>query len=494
MSIAPDPTLFEDFEATGLKFELQPLREVLRSPLFERFLQEIWEPQTCFSPPPVAAPRLGLSAPGGSSLLEILAEVREKVARHAVNTRHPWALAHMTPPPATASVLADFLVGALNQCAFIWEEAPLAEALEAETVAWLARRLGLGRDATGILTSGGTLSNCLAAYLALAYHWKRFGDTPERLAVIATDQAHLSIRKAAALVGVGADAVISVPTDEQGRLRPGQIAAAAERALQMGQRPFLFVCTAGTSNAGVLEPPEEFLAAAQSHDAWCHIDASHGGLMVLGSDPYPGAEAWAEAESISWDPHKSLYVSYAVGSLLLKEPSLRAPLEFHSEYALKEDDLSRDAGAWHLEGSRRLDALKLWIVIRHLGDEGIDALTDHSLTLARVLADEVEASGDFELMTAPDTNVVCFRFVSPSLDETELDELNRRLQRHLYQSGGPLVSSTRVGGRAVLRTVLMNPALEVGQLGEILDAIRVEGLRQLAELQGQGRVAQGECA
>jgi len=486
MLYATSPASFDEprQEDVASKFRIDPLREALASETFAQLLQDIWEPPTCFEAP-AGNPGLGLGLrQGGESLVDLLDELREKVVRHAVHTRHVWALAHMTPPPATASVLADFLVGALNQCAFIWEEAPLAQALEAETVAWLARRLRWSDQASGLLTAGGTLSNCMAAYLALAHSRKRLGKA-EGFAVIASDQAHLSVRKAAAFIGAGADAVVCARTDAEGRLIPGQVAAAAAQARRMGRRPFLFVCTAGTSNTGVLEPPEEFLEQALAHQAWCHIDASHGGLVALGSRPHPALAAWAEADSISWDPHKSLYVSFAVGALLLRDASLQEPLKFHAEYALKHDESVADPGSWHLEGSRRLEALKLWMVIRHLGDEGLDELTDHSLALAGALADCIRRTPDFRLVTSPDTNIVCFRFDDPALDAAALDAVNAKVQQILYRSGGPLISSTRVGGRVVLRTVLLNPHLETRHLPEILQIVRDEARRQTDALLGR---------
>ena len=193
-------------EDVAAKFRIDSLREVLASPTFAQILQDVWEPTSCFEPPPAGAPTLRLASSQGALLVDLLAEVREKVVRHAVHTRHAWALAHMTPPPATASVLADFIIGALNQCAFIWEEAPLAQELEAETMAWLIRRLRWNCESAGLLTSGGTLSNCMATYLALARHRERHG-SGGRLAVIASDQAHLSIRKAAARLGVPAEEI-----------------------------------------------------------------------------------------------------------------------------------------------------------------------------------------------------------------------------------------------------------------------------------------------
>jgi glutamate/tyrosine decarboxylase-like PLP-dependent enzyme len=119
-----------------------------------------------------------------------------------------------------------------------------------------------------------------------------------------------------------------------------------------GRLPFLVVCTAGTTNAGTIEGAGEFLEAARLSGGWCHIDAAHGGIVCLSPKQRSLADEWCNADSISWDPHKSLYVSYSAGALLLRDENMSNPLEFHSEYALKHEE-AEDAGHRHFEGSRR---------------------------------------------------------------------------------------------------------------------------------------------
>lgn len=444
-----------------------------------KILHELFEPQTAFFPPPDDVDPFNLEHSEGSSLVDVLTNIHTNVVAHAVNSRHPYTLAHMVPPSAVVSVLADLIIGTMNQCAFIWEEAPQAARLERECLGWLARRVGYDPDVPGLLTSGGTMSNCIATHLALVRAKERFRRENDRYCIVASDQAHFSLEKAATLNGLSQRCIIRVKTDSQGRIRPGDVLRTIQAAKLDGRIPVLFVCTAGTTNAGVLEPADEFIEAARLFQSWCHIDAAHGGMICLSSNARAHFTKWAEAESISWDPHKSLYVSYAVGALLLRDQGMLSPLSFHSDYALREEDDEIHAGTCHLDGSRRFEALKLWMTIKNFGIKNYTDIVDHSLKLAKTLAKMINDLDDLVLLTEPDTNIVCFRFFDPVLSEPLLDALNTAVQKVLFMNGGPLISVTRIGGRAALRVVLVNPLLETHHLAKILDLIRDEARRQL---------------
>lgn len=445
--------------------------------LVRQILSDLFHPSSAFSPPIESDYSLKYSE--GISINEVLSEVHEKISKHAVNSRHKWAAAHMVPPPATISVIADLLIGAMNQCAFVWEEAPLAAILETEVIRWMANRIGFGSRATGLLTSGGTMSNCLTTYLALKRVKKLLVQDVSQYCIVASDQAHFSIEKAAALTGLGADAVIRVATDSQGRLHPGQVRNIAKQIKDSGRIPFLFICTAGTTNTGALEPIDEILLVAREFQAWCHVDAAHGGLVCLSDKKDKSLDLWPEADSVSWDPHKSLYVSYAVGALILQDQTMLAPLKFNGEYALKEGECF-DAGNYHLEGSRRFEALKLWMSIKHFGIGGFSSIINHTLSLAKEIAERIRSLDDFVLITEPDTNIVCFRFVAPYLSKITLNKVNDAIQKELFLNGGPLLSSTKIGGYTILRMVILNPCLDIGIFDEILEHVRFEAHRQVS--------------
>ena len=412
---------------------------------------------------------LSLEGEQPNSIASIIAEVNSTVVPNCVRNRHVWSLAHMVPPPATVSVVADMVIGALNQCAFIWEEAPIAKTLESEVIRWLANCIGLPLSAGGLLTSGGTMSNCLAVYLALQRAKKHNGVDISKFRIVASDQAHFSIEKAVSLCGLDKDSIVRVRTNSEARLTPGDIVQAASQLMSDGLQPILFICTSGTTNAGILEPAVEIVQAARQSNAWVHIDAAYGGLVSLSRQASTLVEPWRTADSISWDPHKTLYTTYSIGALLLTDPRALSALDFRADYALNEEQHAHDAGAFHLEGSRRLEALKAWMTIKYFGKQGFSTLIDYTLTLARMFADFVATTGDFELVTRPDTNVICFRYADLHFDNVQLDALNITVQKRLFRNGGPLLSTTKIDGRTVLRMVLLNPRTTFADLLHGLD-------------------------
>jgi glutamate/tyrosine decarboxylase-like PLP-dependent enzyme len=429
---------------------------------------------------------LAIDSASQTPLSELLQDVDAHIVANSVHYRHKWAMAHMVPPTAIAGVVGDLLIGALNQCAFIWEEAPVAATLEGAVLRWMAEKLKLSRDAEGLLTTGGTMSNYLAALFAKQSVGASQTIPPGDLCVIASDQAHFSVQKALRLLGLPDSSLLRVSTGVDGRLKAGSIAKAAETLASEGKRPFLFICTAGTPNGGVIESAEDFLLVAEQYDAWCHIDAAYGGAVCLTRSHDSLASSWANADSISWDPHKSMFVPYSVGTLFVKNARSFDILRVTSEYALKPElaAFSDDVGSAHFYTSRRLEALKLWMTIRHFGDVGFEAATSHCFALATAFAALLKETSCLQLHTPPDTSIVCFRCFFAGLTDDELNLLNSTIQSRLFVDGGPLLSTTRFNGLTYLRAVLMNPLLQVEDLGGAIEAILAAARSAVESLNG----------
>lgn len=457
--------------------------------LARQVLSDVFSPATAFLP--AGDMDYSLRRPRACSVGELLAEVRSKVVAHAVHPRHPMAIAHMVPPPCTVGVVADLVIGALNQCAFCWEEAPAAAELETEVLRWMAARLGYVSAPGSLLTSGGTMGNYIAALLALE-RAKRREPGAAAFCIVASDQAHLSIEKAAVMLGLGRDAVVRVATDAEGRVVPGSFAEAARACRDADRTPFLLVCTAGTSTTGALEPAAEILRVARRCGAWCHVDAAHGGLVSLAHGHRATTAAWTTADSVSWDAHKTLYAPYAVGALFVRDPSELEVLDFRADYALRPED-ELDAGIRHLDGSRRLEALKLWMCIRYFGLEGYRSLTERTLETARRFADAIRENDQLVLATEPDTNIVCFRFEDSTLSHRDNDRVNLRAQSRLFRTGGPLLSTARVGGCVNLRSVLLNPRFSAAHIPVVIDRVLREAEHHAGRL-GRGWASRERAA
>ncbi|HEX8366680.1 MAG TPA: pyridoxal-dependent decarboxylase [Allosphingosinicella sp.] len=430
----------------------------------EQAVERLCHPQTGYRPVPREID-LGLEGGRGSSLLAVVQDACVALESCGYAARHPQSLAHMVPPPATVSVIGDFLKAAANQCAFTVQQGPLAPALEQAVLRWLGATLGFPEGSGGMLTSGGTVSNYAAAFLALD-RARRTWPPNAKPCVIATDQAHFSIAKAARLIGLGEKALFRAPTGPDGRLDPGAVAKTVGRAELRGYRPFLFVCTGGTTNAGLMEPVEPFAEEAAKAGAWLHIDGAHGGFRALASAP--PQDYWTRANSVAWDPHKTMFVPFPAGALILRDPGAAAALAHRPDYAFQEVG-APDPALAHIEGSRGLDALKIWMTIRHFGRDGLRAIADHLLALGGYLAKRVASDRRFELIASPDTNIVCFRWIETG--GTDVDAINRAIQAELYEEGHTLLSRTRLGGRLALRAVIQNPLTTERDLDALLAAV-----------------------
>lgn len=418
---------------------------------------------------------LDLNSEKGRDLETVMGEACAALLSCGHNSRHPTALAHMVPPPATISVLGDLLKGAANQCAFTWEQAPLAPVVESAVLSWVAATLGFDKQSGGLFTSGGTISNFAAAFVALSRAKQKYGEQ-ERFCIIASDQAHFSVQKAARLIGIDGAGVFLAPTGPDGRLQQDALTTTVKLAVSQGYRPFLFICTGGTTNAGVLEPIDAFTEEAQPYSAWVHLDGAHGAFFALSTAGRNTQDYWRVADSVSWDPHKTLFVSYPAGVLILRDSEHLAPLGVLPDYAFQET-APIDPAFRHIEGSRGFDALKVWLTIRHIGREGFVVLADHLMGLAKYLAAGVRESQEFELITPPDTNIVCFRCVDAAMDSGILDDLNTNVRKELYLNGDVLLSGTKIGDRVVLRAVLQNPFTSKDSVDRLLLVVRDTALR-----------------
>jgi glutamate/tyrosine decarboxylase-like PLP-dependent enzyme len=400
----------------------------------------------------------------GRSIGEVVDEACVALSSCGYPSRHPGAFAHMVPPPATISIIGDFLKASFNQCAFTVEQAPLAPALERAVLDWIKATLNLPSESAGLVTSGGTISNLTAAFLARE-RGKRLAPDARRCAIF-TDQSHFSVRKALRLLDIPVDAHFVIETEGDGSFTRTSFVETVRRSERAGYRPFLLVCTAGTTNAGLIEPIGDFSDLARRTGAWLHIDGAHGAYIALTHRLDPGY--WAVADSVSWDPHKTLFATYPAGALLIRDPAEKAVLEQAAEYAFQNGAVEHPAKA-HLEGSRGLEALKVWMTIRHFGRAGFALLAEHLTSAAATLAELIDAHSEFVLLSAPQTNIVCFRWTGSR--GADLDRVNSAAQQAMYDEGEYLLSQTRLGGHVALRAVIQNPVTDHSHLKGMLERL-----------------------
>jgi glutamate/tyrosine decarboxylase-like PLP-dependent enzyme len=390
----------------------------------------------------------------GHSWREVLLLLQECIIPGAMQVAHPRFFGHMDSGPLFVSMLADFLTSALNQNMLLWELSPLATAMEQAVITWLCQLSGLPETAGGTLVSGGTAANLTGLLLARQ-------NSPERRVILASDQVHYSVAKVARVLGLGIQNVLSVPTDSQFRLLPSALATLIER---LPQPPLAMVATAGTTSTGSVDPLADIAAICHRYGVYLHVDAAHGGSALLSPTGREKLSGIDQADSIALDPHKWMLQPKSMGVLLVRNPlHLQQAFGTGAPY-LARTGIPMSQGQFTLQGSRRWDALRLWVAWQYLGEEGFAALIDHTLRLTAYLAQKVGSHPQLEVAHDPDLNVLCFRLTGEDI-RTEI------AQKRLIETGIGFVSLTTLRDRRWFRTVLLNPSATEADIDTVLAAL-----------------------
>jgi glutamate/tyrosine decarboxylase-like PLP-dependent enzyme len=407
--------------------------------------------------PDVAPERLGLGAERLLSDLQLLME-------GAFNPNHPGALAHLDPPPLAASVAADLICAGLNNNLLAEELSPSLTRLEQQLCGWLAARLALPAGAGGVAASGGSLSNLMA--LVTARRTRGLGSHGQAV-VLCSEDAHVSLEKAIAVMGLPAEALQRLPVDAAGRLAPD---AMAERLVQLEQAAIpviAVVATAGTTVRGAIDPLEEIAALCRRHGIWLHIDGAIGAVFALAPAQRVRLQGLEQADSVTVNPQKLLGITKTSSLLLLADPSqLEAAFATGLPY-MEPSRAGGHGGEAGLQGSRPAEVLKLWLGLRQLGQQGIEALIEAALQRRCLLEQRLAVDDRLRLLGGP-LHLLAFRPAGCSAAAAE--EWSARTRQQLLAEE-LMLSRPLYRGRYHLKAVLGNPHTRPEDLERLAHAI-----------------------
>ncbi|MFJ5102356.1 pyridoxal phosphate-dependent decarboxylase family protein [Streptomyces sp. NPDC088554] len=456
-------------------------------------------------------------AAGGATGTAVLDRLTELLAHGSADPADPACAAHLHCPPLAVAVAADLAVSALNPSQDSWDQAPAATALETLLLQELARLVGYdGQRAAGVLTSGGTESNLMGLMLArdrvlgaaTGEQVELTGVTGRaaRPRILTSAAAHFSVQRAAALLGLGEEAVLSVPVDRQLRMDTDALASMLDACVERGELPVAVVATAGTTDTGAVDPLRACAALAAEYGAWLHVDAAYGGGALLSDRLAPLLDGLELADSLSLDWHKLGWQPAAAGIFLVREAETYASLARRAVYLNPTDD--EEAGYPSLLGlslrtTRRADAFKIAVTLRTLGREGLGRLVDACHELALSGARTVRTHPRLELHAEPVLTVFLFRYLPVDADEERgaegkhgvegkhgaagkhgadgerSDRINAALRRRLLREGRAVVGRTELPGegpgRVRLKLTLLNPHTTAEEVERLLLAVVAAG-------------------
>lgn len=353
--------------------------------------------------------------PGG---IDAALEIIGRAAQASLNAPGPGYLAYIPGGGIYAAAVADFISNCLNRYTGLAAAAPALVRLEADVLAWLARAFGYGSAARGIFTSGGSLANLSAIATARHAHCGDTGDLRHAIVYTST-QVHHSVDKAVRLSGVPGRNIHAVPVDAEFRMDVLALAAQVRAHQRAGLKPFLVVASAGTTNTGAIDPLPALADLCAAEGLWLHVDAAYGGAFVLCTEGRGLLSGIERADSITFDPHKGLFLPYGTGCLLVREGErLRAAHSAAADYLQDFDALER-AGEppspteYGAELSRDYRGLRVWLPLMLHGARTFREALAEKLALARRfhsgLIDVVAGGAPLEIVAAPQLTVTAFR-------------------------------------------------------------------------------------
>lgn len=417
-------------------------------------------------------------------MAEILADFERTIVPGITHWNHPGFFAYFAITGSGPGIIGELLAAALNANAMLWRTAPSATELEEVALDWLRQLLGLPEGFEGTINDTASSSSLYALAAAreaiegLEVRRRGLGgraDAP-RLKLYITPETHSSLEKAAIVLGVGQEGVEKVPTDAEFRMDPAALEAAIRRDLADGWRPFAVVPTVGTTSTTSIDPVPAVAEIAARYNLWLHVDAAYGGPVAILPERREVLAGGERADSLVVNPHKWLFTPIDCSVLYCRRPEvLRRAFSLVPDY-LETPGLSgvRNLMDYGTSLGRRFRALKLWMILRYFGAEGIRARLREHLRLTGLLVEWIDADPEFERLAPVPFSTVCFRYAPAGRGGDERDALNERLYERVNATGEVFISHTKVGGAFALRAAIGNLRTTEQHVRRLWEIIRTE--------------------
>lgn len=401
----------------------------------------------------------------GEPMEAIVSDVDRLIVPALTHWSHPSFFAYFATSTSGPGILGELLTAAFDNKAMLWRTSPASTELEEVTLDWLRQMMGLDPGMAGIIYDTASVSSMHAIAAARERVEQRIREDgmsgrPDLplLRIYISEQAHSSIEKGVITLGLGQRALRKIPTDRDFRMDARALAAAIEEDKGAGYLPFCVVATVGTTSTSSIDPVPEIAPICEQHALWLHVDAAYAGSAAIVPEFRSILAGCDRADSLVTNPHKWLFTPFDLSVLYCRHMDLlKRAFSLVPEYLrTPEQEKVRSGSDYGIQLGRRFRALKLWMVIRYFGHEGLAARIREHCRLADLFASWVEESPDWELMAPYPLALVCFRAVPSSVSEKDLDGLNEAIMHGVNSSGRALLSHTRLHDKLTLRLSIGN--------------------------------------
>jgi aromatic-L-amino-acid/L-tryptophan decarboxylase len=421
---------------------------------------------------PSAAPQ------NGEPMEAILKDLDRWIVPALTHWSHPSFFAYFATSTSAPGIFGELLSAAFDNKAMLWRTSPASTELEEVTLDWLRQMMGLDPAMLGIIYDTASVSSLHAIAAAREGVERRIREEgmsgrPDLplLRVYVSEQSHSSIEKAVITLGLGQRGLRKIPTDREFRMDARALAAAVEEDKRNGYLPFCVVATVGTTSTSSIDPVPEIVPICEEHAMWLHVDAAYAGSAAIVPELRNLLDGCERADSLVTNPHKWLFTPFDLSVLYCRQMDLlKRAFSLVPEYLrTPEQEKVRNGSDYGIQLGRRFRALKLWMVMRYFGHEGLAARIREHCRLARLFAAWVDESPDWELLAPVPLGLVCFRACPKG--EANLDVLNEAIMHGVNATGRALLSHTRLNDKFTLRLSVGNIRTTERHVREVWDLL-----------------------
>lgn len=402
---------------------------------------------------------------------QIIDDMRNYLS-HSTNTLSPYFMNQLFSGLNPLSLAGDWLSSLTNSTMATYEASPMATIIEKELVSHLCSFAGWS-EGEGIMTTGGSNANFIAMLMARNSFFKTIKDegmSQHRLTAFVSEEAHYSFDKAANMMGIGVKNVRKVKSDRDGKMNGEELEKMIQVSLEKGETPFFVAATAGTTVLGVYDPIETIAKISRKYNLWFHVDGAWGASVLVSKKYRHLMKGIEKADSLAWDTHKMLGTGLISSFYLTQHKNgLRASHDGGgADYIFHESDTSSwNQGPLSLQCGRRVDSLKVWLMWRGLGDEGVSKHVDLLFEKADMAMRMIEQTAELELLYRPEMLNICFRYRS----EKDSNGVNTKIREHLLREGPFFVNISTRSGETFFRLITAHPELESHHIEELISSI-----------------------
>ncbi|XP_043832057.1 glutamate decarboxylase 1-like [Dromiciops gliroides] len=423
-------------------------------------------------------------------LEQLLVDCRDTL-KYGVKTGHPRFFNQLSSGLDMIGLAAEWLTATANTNMFTYEISPVFIVMEIMLLKKMYEIIGWGEiEADGIFSPGGSISNL---YSILVARYKTFPEIKTKgmavlpkIVLFVSEHSHYSIKKTAAVLGIGTDNVIEVKCDERGKMIPLELEENILRAKRMGLTPFYVSATAGTTVYGAFDPLDNIADVCERHSLWMHVDAAWGGGLLMSKKHSYKLHGIERANSVTWNPHKLMGVPLQCSVILIREKGLLESCnQMCAGYLFQPDkhyDIVYDTGDKTIQCGRHVDIFKLWLMWKAKGTSGFEVQINTFMELADYLYKILKKKENFELVfdAEPELTNVCFWYIPPRLKsisneyerQQELQKIAPKIKALMIEEGTTMVSYQPLGDKVnFFRMVFSNPATKQTDVDFLIDEI-----------------------